>query len=200
MPAPTIDDVRPILRDFELRIRKVLEDSWTEDWLAIPERLRALMDATTRANCVFSFARHRAIAEFSGDRDIKVQTHGRTVKFFFRDRALVRLKKANPKSGLASNIPTQATLQYIDPQLPLLELPEIYHVDILYHEDSLVTRIQSIAATCRQGWQKLWSYELEQPANTATITPFPSPAPSGSPPPATVRPRTEVEKPLHDKE
>jgi len=46
--------------------------------------------------------------------------------------------------------------------MPLLALPEIYHVDVLYHEDSLVTRIQSIAATCRQNFTKL-DFDPERP-------------------------------------
>ena len=39
--APTVDDVRSILCDFELRMRSVLNDAWDE-WMEIPDRGRIL--------------------------------------------------------------------------------------------------------------------------------------------------------------
>ncbi|MGO8855515.1 MAG: hypothetical protein ACLQO1_07365 [Steroidobacteraceae bacterium] len=190
MPVPQIDDVRPILLDFELRIRKVLEGAW-DDWMSLPVESRITFDKTTRANCIFSYARQRALAEFMNDKEIRAIPRGRTVRFLFRDRVLVRLKKAN-RFGLGSNISTQATLEFIDPQIPLFDLPEIYHIEVCYQEDEYATRMASIAATCRQGFQKLWSFELQKPA-AAAIIPFPTPPiDSGTPPAATARPREQI--------
>jgi len=193
MTIPQIEDVRPILKDFEVRLRKILEDAW-EDWLALPVSARTLVCKTTRANIVFDFAKHRAIAEFANDREIHAYPRGRTVKFLFRDRILVRLKKANAK-GLGSNIQTQTVLSFTHPQIPLLDLPEIYHVEILYRENHLTTAIESIAATFRRGYSKVWSYELLRPEAAATVVPMPTPPPpSDDGQPATVRPRQNIEK------
>lgn len=191
MPPPKIEDVRPILQDFELRIRKVLEAAW-KDWETVPERLRTVVfDTTTRANCIFSCIRDRALAEFHGDPEIHAQKSGRSVKFLFRQAVLVRLKKANRRSKLGSNIPTYATLEFTDPRLPLFDLPEIYYVDVLYHEDKYAKRIEAVEATARQGDQKLWGYFIEGGAASAPVVPITPPPNPGLPPPAVVRPREQ---------
>lgn len=206
---PKVEDVRPILEPFEVRLRKVLEDAWNEDWLKIEEHTRSVMDTTTRANVMFNFVRHRALAEFQNDDEITILPTGRSVKFLFGSRVLVRLKKASPKSGLGSNIPTQATLEYINhPQRPLFSDMDVYHVDVLYQEDSFATRIESIAATCRLGLQKLWSYELQRSASSSSGSVIPIPSPQlpdgGQLQPAEVRPRNktgqaDVKKPEFDR-
>jgi hypothetical protein len=153
---------------------------------------RTTFDKTTRANCIFSFAKKRALAEFMDAKEIRAIPRGRTVRFLFRDRVLLRLKKAN-RFGLGSNISTQATLEFIDPQIPLFDLPQIYHIEICYQEDDYATRMVSIAATCRQGFHKVWSFELQKPAADAII-PFPAyPIDSGTPPAATARPRARID-------
>jgi hypothetical protein len=126
------------------------------------------------------------------DPNVHIQPIGRTVKFLFRGQVLVRLKKAN-KRGLGSNIATQATIEFIDPQLPLLELPPIFHVEVLYEENNLATQIQSVSAACRQGNHRLWSYELEKPS-AATVTPLATQV-VVNPEPAYVQPREKSEKP-----
>jgi hypothetical protein len=190
---PQVEDVRPILEPFEPRLRTVLEGAW-EDWLKlIPESARNVMDATTRANNMFSFFRQRAVTEFMNDPDIKILVTGRAVKFLFRGKVLVRLKKANRKSGLGSNIPTQATLEFINhPQSELFPETQIYNIEVLYKEDTFATRIESIAATCRIGLQKLWDYELQKPAAASggLVVQMPPPD-SGPPQPPVVRPRDQ---------
>jgi hypothetical protein len=202
MTVPQIEDVRPILRDFEFRLWKVLDDSWNEDWLQIPENLRRIMDSTTRANNLFSFVRQRALTEFHGDSEIHVVPFGRTVRFLFRDRVLVRLKRANPKTGLGSNIPTQATLEFINhPQMQLFSGLEVSHVDVLYKEDTFATRIESIAVTCRLGFTKVWSYDIDRPAAAGgMVIPMPpQTGGDGSPPPPVVRPRDQADQSDTDK-
>jgi len=198
MPSiPAIEDVRPVLESFELRLRKVLEEAW-QDWLTlIPKDARDIMDATTRANIMFSFIRKRALAEFLGDPDVKPLANGRSVKFLFHRKVLVRLKKANRKSGLGSNIPTQATLEFINhPQFPLLPDTEVYHVDVLYKEDTLATRVESVLATCRLGVQKIWDYELQRPAaeSGGLVIPMPPLSNDGGTTPPVVRPREQADK------
>jgi hypothetical protein len=195
---PLIDDVRPLIGPFELRLRKVLEDAWNEDWLkTVPEDCRSRWDATTRANVMFNFVRHRALAEFHGDDGVKAIPSGRSVKFLLGNRVLVRMKKASPKSGLASNIPTQATLEFINhPQYALFDNLNVYCVDVLYVEDSFATRIESIIAACRWGLKKLWSYEIQGAAEAAggTVIPMPQRPTDGSPPPPLVRPRDKADE------
>jgi hypothetical protein len=186
MPLPQMSDVKAILEDFELRMRSILEGAW-EDWLAVTNR--SVFSARSRASMVFDFIKTRALAEFDGDPNIRAIPKGQTVHFLFRDRVLLRFKKAN-SSGLGSNIETQAVLEFIDPQIPLFDLPKIFRVEVCYQLDKLATRMAALAVTARQGKTKLWSYELARPSVGAVI-PFPEP-PSGN---DTAPPEVRVRKP-----
>lgn len=179
MPVPTIDDVRPILRDFELRMRAVLEGAWDE-WMDVPNQMR--YSPRSRASMIFDFIRLRAIDEFDGDPNILVFVKGQTVHFLFHDRVLLRFKKAN-SIGLGSNIETQAVLDFIDPQLSFSGLlPDIFRVEVCYHLNKLATDMDHLAVTARQLHRKLWSYELQRPAS-AEIEPFPPQTDGGGSPP-----------------
>jgi hypothetical protein len=92
MAIPAPDDVRLVLRGFEIRIREILEEAWKE-WRNIPDLAR--FSARSRASMVFDFVRRRAVAEFDADPNIRVIPKGQTVQFLFRDKVLVRFKKAN---------------------------------------------------------------------------------------------------------
>jgi hypothetical protein len=189
MPLPPMADIRSILEDFELRIRGILEGAW-EDWLGMTNR--SIFSARSRASMVFDFIKTRAFAGFDGDPNIRAIPKGQTVHFLFRDRVLLRFKKAN-SSGLGANIETQAVLEFIDPQIPLFDLPPIFRVEVCYRLDKLATRMASLAVTARQGKTKLWSYELAR-SSGAEIIPLP-PRLSGDDAPPEVRVRKQVDKP-----
>lgn len=187
MTIPTIDGVQNVLRDFELRMREILDGAWNE-WLGLPDRAR--FSPRTRASIIFDFIKLRAVSEFDGDPNIRVLPKGQTVQFLFKNRVLVRFKKAN-SSGLGSNIETQAVLQFIDPQLELPDLlPEIYKVEVCYHLDELATKIAQMAVTAREMNRKLWSYELQAPPS-AEITSLPPRGPDVQPPQVRVRKRKD---------
>jgi hypothetical protein len=191
MPRPPIDDVQHVLEDFELRMREILEGAW-EDWLVLPRR--GVLSARSRASIIFDFVKLRAITEFDGDPNIRVIPKGPTVQFLFKDRVLVRFKKAN-WAGLGSNIETQAVIEFVDPQLVIPGLlPDIFKVEVCYHLDKFATRIDTLAVTARERNRKLWSYELRRPeAGAGGVVPYPSPI-SAPPEPPEVRVRKPDEK------
>lgn len=190
MPLPPIHEVKAILEDFEVRMRLILEGAW-QDWQTMSHR--AILSPRSRASIIFDFIRTRALAEFDGDPNIRAIPKGQTVHFLFRDRVLVRFKKAN-SAGLGSNIETQAVIEFVDPQMPLIELPPIYHIEVCYHLDKLATQMALLAVTARQRNTKLWAYELDRPAAASAVVPMPDPlATDGTPP--EVRPRKPIDKP-----
>lgn len=191
-PVPPIDLVKNVLEDFELCMREILEGAW-EDWQSMSHR--GLMSPRSRASVVFDFIKARALAAFDGDPNIRAIPKGQTVHFLFRDRVLVRFKKAN-WAGLGSNIETQAVIEFVDPQFPLFALPPIFNVEVCYHLDKLATRMATLAVTARQRNTKLWAYELDRAA-TAAVMPMPEPPTADSTPPE-VRPRKPLEKPSSD--
>ena len=187
MTIPSEPIVKSIIGDFELRLREVLEGAW-DDWLEEPNKARK--SARTRASTVFDFIKHRAIAEFDGDPNIKALPRGQTIKFLFKDQLLVRFKKAN-SAGVGSNIETQAVLRFIDPQMSIPDLlPEILHAEICYHLDALATKMESLEVTARDRKRRIWSYQLARP-EAAAVLPFVT---NPTIPPATgteVRPRVQ---------
>lgn len=184
-----MDTVRNILEDFELRMREVLEGAW-EDWLALGNR--SVFSPRSRASMVFDFIKTRALMEFADDANIRAIPKGQTVHFLFRDRVLLRFKKANG-SGLGSNIETQSVLEFTDPQIPLFALPPIFRVEVCYRLDKLATQMKSLSVTARQGKTKLWSYELAR-STTATVIPFPPSSPQEDIAPPEVRIRKPTDK------
>ena len=185
MRTPTIAAVRPILHDFELRLRKAIEAGWS-DWMKMPGRAKMLF-GRTRSNVVFDHIARHAKAEFEGDRDVRVITKDQTVKFLFRGQVLARIKKGN-SIGLGQNVRTQAVLAFITPQaeIPGL-LKDLYKIEICYKLDDLATKMERIVVTARAMNRKLWSYELRGRGEGAEVIEFPAPAPALGPPAVRIR-------------
>ncbi|SDB39110.1 hypothetical protein [Bauldia litoralis] len=189
MVFPPKDEVQAILADFEDRMAAILEGAWQE-WLDVPRR--AALSPRSRASMVFDFIRRRALEEFDSDPEIRAIPKGQTVHFLFHDKVLLRFKKANTR-GLGSNIETQAVIEFIDPQMSLLPLPPIYHVEGCYHLDKLATKMALLTVAARQRNKRLWTYEMRRSADTR-VMPLPmAPRHDGGLP--EVRVRKSAEKP-----
>lgn len=191
MAVPPIDEVQAVLGDFEIRLRSILESAWGE-WQTLPSR--GSLSPRSRASIVFDFIKRRALEEFLDDPNIRPLPKGQTIHFLFGDRVLLRFKKAN-SSGLGSNIETQAVLEFIDPQLQLVDLPEIYRVEACYHLDKLATKVALVTVSARQRNRRLWSYEMRRPQSGIVVPLPPAPQSPDDGAPAEVRPRKVAEKP-----
>lgn len=148
MPIPLKDDVRSILEDFHVRLRRVVDDAWKE-WVEFPGKGKFVFLPRVRAVLVFDFIARRAQEEFTGDPNIHVITKKQTVQFLFKDVVLVRFKKGNAR-GVGSNIRTQAVLDFIDPQRTIPGLvPEIMKVEICYSLNDLGIDLDEVAVVAR---------------------------------------------------
>jgi hypothetical protein len=184
------DAVRQILAEFERRLRAILDRAWSE-WLEMPKKGK--LSARSRASVVFDFIRDHALAEFNGDPDIHPVIEGQTVKFLFRDRVLIRSKKANSK-GIGSNIETQAVLEFVEPQLKLPEfLPDIFKVEICYVLNKLATKMEMVAVTKRDRSRKIWSYPIMGGETSNVLELLPRPVGPNENTPPEVRPRRPVQ-------
>lgn len=157
---PRIEDVRPLIRDFEPRIRGAMESAWGK-WLEVA--CRVSYSKRSRASVVFDFMLENAINEFIEDPEVHIFEEGQTAKFLFRDRVLGRFKKAS-RNGLGANIETQRDLQFINnPQCKLPGmLPAIYSVEFCYTLNQLETQMALITANARINKLRLWSFELSR--------------------------------------
>jgi hypothetical protein len=193
MIHPLIEDVQAILEDFEDRMARVLERAWQE-WLELPRR--AALSPRSRASIVFDFIRRLALEEFDRDPNIRAIPRGQTVHFLFRDRVLVRFKKANTR-GLGSNIEPQAVIAFIDPQLSLIALPPIHNVEACYHLDKLATKMAMLTISARRRNHRLWSYPMRRTSGGAVVPiPFVPPiADRGAPEVRIRKPADKTEAP-----
>jgi hypothetical protein len=190
--------VRDELRPYEHRIHRVIDQAWA-DYLTTPFRHRFLF-ARTRANIVFDLIAGYLLEEFDEDPKVKIINKDETIKVMINDRVLFRIKKAN-ESGLGSNVPTQAVMEFIlQESLFAGILPEVVKVEICYFEDQVGAEIASVAVTARDCDSLLWSYEInrhEPGAVGAEIIDFP-PLPGDDKPPEVTPRKTDLDEKTDD--
>lgn len=192
MPIPTMNDIRPVLADFELRFRSVLEGAWA-GWDALPAWFRAQTSRRSRASIIYDSIKRLALIEFKGDPDVRPIEKGQTLQLLVRDSVVLRFKKAN-SLGLGSNIETQAVIAFIDPQLTIPDLlMDIFKVEVCYHLNKIETGMALLAVTARDRHRKIFSYELKHP-RSAELHRLPDPPDSGLKPPE-VHVRVSKDKP-----
>ncbi|MBW7835809.1 MAG: hypothetical protein H3C28_04165 [Sphingomonadales bacterium] len=191
MPIANIDEVQSVLSDFESRIYDVVNRAWN-DWKEMPGRGR-FMFGRTRSNIIFDCICQYAAIEFADDPDIHIIGKNGTLKFLFRDRVLVRFKKENAK-GIGSNILTQSVLDFVDPQLTIPGLPDVYKVEACYKTDGLGTQFEQLAIVARDRTRRIWSYPIDGSLSDVKIVHFPDMGGPDATPPSV----TPKKRPLED--
>lgn len=187
MPIANLDEVQSVLKEFEGRIRDVVERAW-EDWRSLPSG--RFMYARTRSNIVFDLICQHAAVEFDEDPAIYVIEKAGTLQFLFADRVLVRFKKGNSK-GVGSNIVTQAVLDFVDPQLTIPGLPEVHRVEACYQTDVLGTRLEELAIVARNRSRRIWAYPISGGEPAADVFALPVRPSDPTPPPVTPKRRSD---------
>jgi hypothetical protein len=172
------DIVREVLRPYEEAIFKLIHGAW-DDWRSLSLGGRLLFPARARACLVHDFMVQRAVAAWTDDSAIRIVRQDETAKFVVSNRVLLRFKKADDR-GLGSNIPTQASLSFVDQEQELPGIPDAHKVEIVYVLNGLQTQIGRVVVVARDGDERLWDYAIA-PAQTAEIISLPI-APSAETP------------------
>jgi hypothetical protein len=173
MAAAVEAEVKDALKGFEAQILGAVRRAWSDDWMKSPHRAQ-IRYPRTRANLMYDFMVHRAIAAFDGNRDVHVIHQDETAKFLFRQKVLVRLKKGD-ENFLGSNIGTQAVLAFTDPQASIPGLPDVQKVDVVYILNDLKTAVDRVVVTARDNDIRVWSYDLDD-GKVPVILPLPVPS------------------------
>jgi hypothetical protein len=163
--------VRAILRTSEDTIFEAVHGAWS-DWRELPLAGRLLFPGRTRACLVHDFMVQRAIAAWTGNSAVRVICHDETAKFVVADQVLLRFKKADDR-GLGSNIPTQASLGFVEQQHELPGIPNVHKVEVVYALNRLQTQIDRVAVVARDGDALLWDYAIV-PTTTAEVISLPA--------------------------
>ena len=171
--------VQATLAAFESALLSVVHGAW-QDFKQLP--LSAPFEfARTRACLVQDFMVRRAKGEFAGHPQVCMIARDETVMFVFDGQVVVRFKKADA-SGLGSNIPTQAVMQFVEQQQELPGLPDVHKVEVLYHLNHLQTQVEHVMVVARDGDHQLWEYPIDDKGEqSAQPVMFPSPTPDQAP-------------------
>ena len=170
MMRPDEDLVRAVLEPFEYGIYQAIYGAW-KDYHELGLGGRLLFPSRSRACLVYDFMVNRFISTFADDAKVRVIRRDETVKFVIADQVVLRLKKADDR-GLGSNIPTQASLDFVGQQYELPGIPDVHKVEVVYQLNFIQTQIDKVVVVARDGDERLWDYVIA-PTTTADIIPLP---------------------------
>lgn len=167
------DAVQATLNEFEGTILDVVHGAW-RDFRQLQQALPApLLYARTRACFVQDLMVQRAQAAFCEDPRVRIIEKDETAKFVFDGSVVVRFKKAD-ESGLGSNIPTQAVMQFVEQQQELPGFPNMHKVEVLYHLNKLQTQVDHVMVVARDGGRLLWEYAMTAAEEAGQVVMFPA--------------------------
>jgi hypothetical protein len=120
--------------------------------------------------------------QFAGDRKVSILRKNESF-LFLMDELVFRFKKSDPY-GYTSNVPTQAALDYHDPQEDLPGVPSVQRLEITYVLNKLETAVQDILLVARDQDRVLWRSSILRDDDGAHVVPITVSRPPQSPAPA----------------
>ena len=180
---PSETFVRSILAPHEPRIAGIYERAWAKV-SAMPERASFDLKRTV-ATVMHQMTMNELRAEYHGESGVHLMEGHETIRLLVGRRVAIRLKKMDER-GYTRAAPTQATLAFTTPALPLPfsseDFPDLCAVDVGYVLNELGTRLEDILVAARDQDAVLWSYAIDRGAPaTAGATLFPAPVAPTSP-------------------
>jgi hypothetical protein len=168
---PDAKDVYRVLKPFEQSIMAVHLRAW--DRLFNNPEFATMVYGQTGTGVMFDLLSQEVLAEFGENKDVTlVPYQGRSLRVIFNDpdgRVIARFKHGSNR-GLGQNIDTAANWKFIDADAQLPGMPEdAMKVEILWYENLMRTKIDSVEITARDGKHKLWSYPIGKEPDVATL-------------------------------
>lgn len=197
MTSMSQEDIKSALSPYHSQLKQVVAAGYDE-WQRVSD-FRAMsgyspvLYSRTMANYVFDAIARNAQKTFGRDKTVRIRQETQTIKFIFAGKVIVRFKKGDD-DHLGKNIPTQAVLDYLDPQQTLPGFPpEAAKVEIVWAANDIGTGIEEVLVVARDGNASLWSYRIDDDASEnagSGVLPFPDGSgPGGFSPLVVVKPR-----------
>lgn len=191
MANPTESEVRKIITpQRESKVDRAYSRAVT-DWVENADRAKMSRWPRTRANVIFEYLANHLTEEFDSDPNARFEWGDETFRLIFDEQLLIRFKKAN-KNGVGSSIPTQAEIDFCNPQLDLPGMPGVQKVEISYKLNATGTAVDRINVAARNQDKPLWAYPLSGSDETgsADVIAFSPPQPPVPSIDEMVKPRT----------
>ena len=182
MANPTESEVRKIITpQREGKVDRAYSRA-VADWVESPDRSKISRWPRTRANVIFEYLANHLKEEFESDQNARFEWGDETFRLIFFLLLLIRFKKAT-KNGVGSSIPTQAEIDFCNPQLDLPGMPGVQKVEISYKLNATGTAVDRINVAARDQDKPLWAYPLSGSGETGsadviTFSPTQPPVPS----------------------
>ena len=182
MANPTESEVRKIITpQREGKVDRAYSRA-VADWVESPDRSKISRWPRTRANVIFEYLANHLTEEFESDQNARFEWGDETFRLIFDEKLLIRFKKAT-KNGVGSSIPTQAEIDFCNPQLDLPGMPGVQKVEISYKLNATGTAVDRINVAARDQDKPLWAYPLSGSGETGsadviTFSPTQPPVPS----------------------
>lgn len=165
MPAITATRAETELRPLFIDFVSILQASWA-DWLR-GSFAHQMQHKRVRANCVWNQWIANAKRVFEGRQNVRVETLKSWNGVLVNNRIFVRMKKGD-RQLLSRNYPTQAALDFNDPQKDLFK--GVARLELLYVLNKAETAIDRIVLVQRHKSKVAWEIELLDQANAADQT------------------------------
>lgn len=163
--------VRDVLKPFEQVLMDVHFRAWKR--LISNSEWPTLTFASTDSKMMHDIVVQEAALALDEMPGIYKIAHDKSVRYLVNDQVLFRFKKGG-RDGLGSNIDTKANSDFIDAKIDLLNLPCVMKVEILWYSNKLMTKIDKVEVTARNGKSRLWGYALGQKPDIGMLpTPLP---------------------------
>lgn len=164
-------EIEARLAPYMARIVRVVLDAWT-DWMNSGKNGR-WKRRRSRANYIWEELACRAEATFANDPSVRIHPKHQSC-WFHIDDLVFRFKKSD-SSGLTSNYPTQAALDYHDQQEDLLGIPKVQRLEVTYVPNKLETAVHDILLVARDQDRVLWCSSLLRSDEGGNVVPIATP-------------------------
>lgn len=157
MSYPTADEVYRVLEQYERPLMSVHLKAW--DRLVSNTAWPTLIFQRTASSMMNDFIVQEASAALDELPGMRRIAHDKSVRYLVEDKVLFRFKRGT-RSGLGSNIDTQANDDFIDAEVDLLGIPQILKIELLWYPNRLRTKLDRVEVSARDGKRRLWAYTL----------------------------------------
>lgn len=166
MSHPNADDVYRHLERFEQVLMSLHLKAW--DRLISNTAWPTLVFQRTGSGLMHDFIAQEASTALDALPGIRRITHDKSVRYLVEDKVLFRFKRGT-RSGLGSNIDTQANDDFIDAKVDLLGIAHIWKVELLWYPNRLRTKLDRVEVSARDGKRRLWAYTLGKRPDAETL-------------------------------